>query len=85
MDVIDKVALIHLKNGKILTARSKGKEKYYIPGGKRENEESDQECLIREVREELGVEVDVSSSRYLGIFKAQADGKAQGVEVKMTC
>lgn len=85
MEEIDKVALIHLKGGRILTARSKGKEKYYIPGGKREKGESDEECLTREVKEELGVEVDLPNSKYLGLFKAQADGKPTGIEVKMTC
>jgi len=85
MDEIDKVALIHLKNGKILTARSKGKEKFYTPGGKRENGESDEECLAREVKEELTVEIDAATSKYMGIFNAQADGKPAGVEVKMTC
>ena len=85
MEEIDKVALIHLREGKILTARSKGKEKYYIPGGKREHGESDEQCLAREVKEELGVEVDISDAKYLGVFRAQADGMAAGIEVKMTC
>ena len=34
---IDKIALIKIENGQILSTRSKGKNKYYIPGGKREN------------------------------------------------
>ena len=85
MDTIDKVALIHLKEGKILTARSKGKEKYYIPGGKREDGESDEACLLREVEEELTVAVDPATVQYLGVFRAQADGKPTGVEVQMTC
>ena len=33
---IDKVAYIKLQEGKILSSKSKGKTKYYIPGGKRE-------------------------------------------------
>ena len=36
MTVIDKVAFLYLQDGKILSTRSKGKDKYYIPGGKRE-------------------------------------------------
>ncbi len=35
MAVIDKVAFLYLQDGKILSTRSKGKDKYYIPGGKR--------------------------------------------------
>jgi 8-oxo-dGTP pyrophosphatase MutT (NUDIX family) len=37
----------------ILSTKSKGK--YYIPGGKRENGESDEQTLIREIAEELSV------------------------------
>ncbi len=33
---IDKIALIYIKNRQILMALSKGKDAYYIPGGKRE-------------------------------------------------
>lgn len=33
---IDKIAWIHLENGAILSSRSRGKDVYYIPGGKRE-------------------------------------------------
>ncbi len=51
--VIDKVALIEIVNGKILVAKSFGKSKYYIPGGKRENCETDHQTLIRESKEEL--------------------------------
>ena len=50
MEKIDKVAFLFLKDGKILSTRSRGKDKYYIPGGKREGNETDAETLIREVR-----------------------------------
>jgi hypothetical protein len=38
---IDKIALIEIQEGSILSTRSKGKTKFYIPGGKREKGESD--------------------------------------------
>ena len=85
MAVIDKVAFLYLKNGKILSTRSKGKDKYYIPGGKREAGESDIETLVREVKEELSVDIIESSAKLYGVFEAQAHGKAEGVIVKMTC
>ncbi len=34
--IIDKIALIKIKNGQVLSTKSKGKNKYYFPGGKRE-------------------------------------------------
>ncbi len=85
MKKIDKIAWIETKNGKILSTRSKGKEKFYIPGGKREDNESDEETLIREIKEELSVVIIKDTIEYLGAFKAQSDGAEEGVLVKMTC
>ena len=85
MKLIDKVAYIFIKDGKILSTRSKGKDKYYIPGGKREGNESDIETLVREIKEELSVDIIESTAKLYGIFEAQAHGKAEGIIVKMTC
>ena len=85
MDIIDKIAFLYLKDGKILSTRSKGKDKYYIPGGKREENESDMETLVREVKEELSVDILPSTIELYGVFEAQAHGKAEGILVKMTC
>ena len=85
MNVIDKLAWIEIKNKKILSTRSKGKQKFYIPGGKRESDESDYQALIREIEEELSVQLLEECINYFGTFQAQADGYAKGIEVKMTC
>lgn len=85
MKEIDKIAFIYLKNGKILSTLSKGKDAYYIPGGKREGFESDEETLIRECKEELTIDILKDTIKYYGTFKAQAHGKAEGIIVKMTC
>ena len=52
MQVIDKIAYIYMQDKKILSSLSKGKDTYYIPGGKREGNETDEETLIREVKED---------------------------------
>jgi 8-oxo-dGTP pyrophosphatase MutT (NUDIX family) len=57
MTLIDKVALIRLADGKILSTRSRGKDVYYLPGGKREPGETDVQTLARENREELDVAI----------------------------
>ncbi|MGI6612251.1 MAG: NUDIX hydrolase [Candidatus Nanosyncoccaceae bacterium] len=85
MKVIDKVAFLYLKDGKILSTRSKGKDKYYIPGGKREGSETDIETLVREIKEELSVDIIESTAKFYGVFEAQAHGHAEGIIVKMTC
>jgi len=85
MQMIDKVALIYLVNGKILSTRSKGKDKYYLPGGKREKNETDIQTLVREIKEELTVDIIESSAELYGVFEAQAHGHAEGILVRMTC
>lgn len=85
MKEIDKIAFIYLNDGKILSTLSKGKDTYYIPGGKREGSESDEETLIRECKEELTIDILKDTIKYYGTFEAQAHGKAEGVLVKMTC
>lgn len=85
MKIIDKIAWIYIKDKKVLCTLSKGKDKYYSPGGKREQGESDEETLIREVKEEISVDIIKDTIKYYGTFEAQADGKAEGVVVKMTC
>lgn len=83
--IIDKIAWIYIQNGRVLGARSQGKELCYLPGGKREPGETDEETLIREIKEELSVDILPESISYVGTFEAQADGKSEGVVVKMTC
>ncbi|MGB3777979.1 MAG: NUDIX domain-containing protein [Tunicatimonas sp.] len=83
--IIDKVALVKTDAGKMLVARSRGKTKYYAPGGKREAGETDEQTLSREIKEELNVSILADTIRYLGTFEAQADGRAAGVIVRMIC
>lgn len=83
--MIDKIAWIYIKDKKILSTLSKGKDTYYIPGGKRENFENDVETLTREIKEELSVDILMDSIKYYGTFKAQAHGKKEGIVVKMSC
>lgn len=82
---IDKLAWLYIWDRQLLGARSHGKEAPYLPGGKREPGESDEQALIREVREELSVELVPETIAPAGVFQAQADGKPPGVEVRMTC
>src|ERR1019366_5292719 len=82
---IDKLAFIELKNRRVLETRSYNKDKWYIPGGKREVGETDEQALIREVKEELFVDIIPKTIKYYGMFEAQAHGKMEGMMVRMTC
>jgi 8-oxo-dGTP diphosphatase len=82
---IDKLAYLYLKDKKVLETLSRGKDTWYIPGGKREADESDVQALTREVKEELNVDLLPDTIKHYDTFEAQAHGKAEGVVVRMTC
>jgi len=82
---IDKLAFIELRDRKVLETKSKGKETWYIPGGKRDAGESDEQALVREIKEELNVDIDPATIVHYGTFEAQAHGKSEGTMVRMTC
>lgn len=82
---IDKLAWLYIREGKLLSARSKNKKLFYIPGGKREEGESDEQALIREIKEEISVDLLPHSIQYVETFKAPADGKNSDTIVKLTC
>lgn len=82
---IDKLAFIYIKDKKVLVTLSRGKNVWYIPGGKRNRGESDEEALIREVKEELSVDLVKETVKKYGVFSAQAHDKPEGIYVRMKC
>lgn len=82
---IDKVAFVYIKDGRMLCTRSTGKDVFYMPGGKREAGETDPQVLVRELKEELSVDVVPASLKWMGIFEAPAHGKPEGTIVKLLC
>lgn len=84
-EVLDVLAWIHIEENRILCTRSLEKDKYYIPGGKRESGETDSQTLFREIKEELQISLDLSSLKFIGIFEAEADGFQPGILVRMRC
>ncbi len=84
-DYIDKLAYIYIRDKKLLCTLPRGKDTWLNAGGKREAGESDQQALIREVREELSVDLQPETLKYYGTFEAQAHGKPDGTMVRLTC
>jgi 8-oxo-dGTP pyrophosphatase MutT (NUDIX family) len=83
---IDTVAWVHLENGRILCARPRGKDIFYIPGGKREGAESDLQTLLREIAEELTVALLPETVTHVGTYQAdQPHGDPGGAVVRMSC
>jgi len=72
MKSILKFGLIILKNKKILLNRKMDTDYWLLPGGKPEGKETPEECIIREVKEENNVEVDVKTLKHFGDFEDDA-------------
>jgi 8-oxo-dGTP diphosphatase len=75
--VIDTVAWVRLENGRILCGRPRGKDVFFIPGGKREGTETDLQTLLREIAEELTVVLLPDTVRHVGTYEAD--------QVRMSC
>ena len=83
---VDTVAWVHLENGRILCARPRGQDIFYIPGGKREGAETDLQTLLREIAEELTVALLPETVTHLGTYEAyQPPGQPGGAVVRMSC
>jgi len=84
--LIDTVAWVRVENGLILCARPRGKDVFYIPGGKREGAESDAQTLLREISEELAVRLVPETVRPAGTYEAEQPGAhPDGAVVRMSC
>jgi 8-oxo-dGTP pyrophosphatase MutT (NUDIX family) len=70
---IVKSAALFIRNRKLLVVRSKGKDVFYAVGGKPEPDETDIQCLHREVKEEI--ECNVTSERYYQTFVGSSSDK----------
>jgi len=84
-EIIDKVAWLCIKDRKVLGVRSKGRDTFYTPGGKREGSETDEQALVRELKEEISIDLIPGTLKYLNTFTAQAHGKPEGVLVEIKC
>lgn len=72
--IIDKLGLITLVDRKVAMVRSHNKTLFYIPGGKREPNESDEQALCREIEEELTLTLHKDSLQFYDEFIGAADG-----------
>jgi 8-oxo-dGTP diphosphatase len=79
------VSAVVLRNeeGAVLTARKQGTSRFMFPGGKPKTGETAERAAVREVSEELAVDLDPAQLRLVGIFTAAAANE-QGCDVQAT-
>lgn len=75
MKIYFKYALCIIRNNRLLVLEESDNELYLMPGGRQETGEICEQCLRRELKEELGIELDTESLKYLGAFEDVAAGK----------
>lgn len=73
--------LVAERDGKLLLVRVRDNTHWYLPGGKVEPGERPEQALQRELLEELGVEIEPESIRYLYTVHGPAYGQAGEVEL----
>ncbi|MFI9383801.1 NUDIX domain-containing protein [Kutzneria sp. NPDC052558] len=83
--MIRTVALVHVRDERVLLVRSHGRKAFYLPGGKYEPGETDLAALTREVAEEIGCALRPDTVRRHGVFEGDAHDQPPGAQVRITC
>ncbi|MFF3272097.1 GNAT family N-acetyltransferase [Streptomyces chrestomyceticus] len=79
------VGWLHIRDGRLLSVRTRGNDTFYLPGGKYEPEETAPEALSRELAEELGLSVPAADLSEAFTIHASAHGVNAGRRLHMTC
>ncbi len=77
--------LIVVKDRRLLLAYSNNKQAFYLPGGKTDKGETTREALIREVREELNIELAPQNLDFYSHITAPAFGEIAGIIMEQDC
>ena len=81
---IYKIGAAIIRDYKILVVRESGWKDYGVPGGTLKENESDEDCLVREIREELDVSIKKGSMEYVGTYEDVAQNEPNTiVQIKL--
>ncbi|MCP3014596.1 NUDIX domain-containing protein [Nocardiopsis dassonvillei] len=83
--VIDALAWVHVREGRLLCVRTDGVDLFYLPGGKREPGESDEAAVAREALEEVSVVLRPDTVRRIAVIDEAAHAQGPGTRVRLSC
>jgi len=76
--------LLVLHNNRLLLTFSKNKKAWYLPGGKLDKNESSLEALVREIKEELSLELNSKELTFYTHISAPAYGE-DNLQMEQDC
>lgn len=76
--------LLVIKNNKLLLTYSKNKQAWYLPGGKIDKGETSISALVREIKEELSLDLDKEKLNFFCHITAEAYGE-QNLLMEQDC
>jgi 8-oxo-dGTP pyrophosphatase MutT (NUDIX family) len=79
------VALLIIKERKLLLTFSRNKQCFYLPGGKVDKNETPIQALCREIKEELNVSIDAAQLIFYAHISARAYGETDGTIMEQDC
>jgi 8-oxo-dGTP diphosphatase len=77
-------AIALIRNRRVLMVTARGRDVWYMPGGKIDPGESEADAAAREADEEVGVSVDPAALEFLFTVLIQAHGEPSGRLVRMS-
>lgn len=77
--IVVSAAIIRDATGRILLVRKRGTQRFMMPGGKPETGESPLDTVVREIAEEVGIDLDPAALQSWGRIEAIAANEADTV------
>lgn len=84
LHTLESVGWVSYERGQLLVVRTKGRDAFYLPGGKLEPGESPEQALIREIHEELRLRLHPPTLEHFATISAPAHAQP-GIQLRMQC
>ena len=85
LNTLPTAGLIIVHNQALLLAYSNNKQAWYLPGGKIDAGESAKQALLREIREELALDLETKQLHFYTHISAPAYGETPAVMMAQDC